>query len=81
MKKTFLFLSGLLLLASCSNSDDVTNEAPALEEAQPIAPLSAEAINGVPVKLGLGSIVNVTPSTKGTGTVGSIDGSAENVWQ
>lgn len=82
MKKTFLFLSGLLLLASCS-SDDVTNDVPALDQAQTqtIAPLSTEAINGVPVKLSMGSIVNVTPSTRGTGSVGSIAGTAENVWQ
>lgn len=80
MKKTFLFLSGLLLLASCSSSDDVANEVPALDQVQTIVPLSTEAINGVPVKLSLGSIVNVTPSTKGTGTVGGMKDADDNKW-
>lgn len=81
MKKTFLFLSGLLLLASCSNSDDVTSEVPvpALGGSEELVTLSTEPIYGVPVKLGLGSNVTVTP-TKSTGTVGGTS-VADNIWR
>lgn len=76
MKKTVLFLSGLALLASCSESEEPVVSTP---EVSVLEPLTSEAIYGEKVKLTMGSSVKVT-QTKGTGTVGSTD-AANNKWQ
>lgn len=76
MKKTVLFLSGLALLASCSQSDEPVASVP---ETATVEPLTTEAIYGEKVKLTMGSGVSVAP-TKGTGTVGGTD-AATNKWQ
>lgn len=74
MKKTVLFLSGIALLASCSESNDAVVNVP-----EAVEPLTSEPIYGEQVKLSTGSMVSVVP-TKGTGTVGSTN-AADNKWQ